>query len=76
VDAAAPAVVAVVGSPRRHGNTVALVAAVLDELEARGAACKTITLSSLNVGPCLAHDSRAELAAVLGFTSAGSPAAR
>ena len=50
-----PSVVAVVGSPRR-GNTATLVAAALAELESRGAACATIVLSDLTIGPCLAHD--------------------
>ncbi len=50
-----PSVVAVVGSPRR-GNTATLVAAALAELESRGAACETIVLSDLTIGPCLAHD--------------------
>jgi multimeric flavodoxin WrbA len=63
VDAARPSVVAVVGSPRPRGNTAALVAATLEELEARGAACETIVLSRLTISPCLAHDACAELAA-------------
>ena len=59
---AAPSVVAVVGSPRPRGNTAALVAVTLSELEARGAACETIVLSRLAVAPCLAHDTCGELA--------------
>lgn len=62
MDATGPTVVAVVGSPRRHGNTAALVSAVLGELEARGAVCETIMLSGLSVGPCLAHETCAGLA--------------
>jgi multimeric flavodoxin WrbA len=63
MDAARPSVVAVVGSPRRSGNTAALVAAVLEDLEARGAARETIELSRLSIAPCLAHDTCGELAA-------------
>jgi multimeric flavodoxin WrbA len=57
-------VVAVVGSPRR-GNTATLVAAAVAELEARGAACETISLSDLTVAPCLAHDGCGDLRACL-----------
>ena len=63
VDAASPSVVAVVGSPRRGGNTSVLVEAALAELEARGAVCETIVLSRLIVAPCLAHDGCGDLAA-------------
>jgi multimeric flavodoxin WrbA len=63
VDVSRPSVVAIVGSPRRNGNTAALVAAVLEALEARGAACETIELSRLSIAPCLAHDTCGELAA-------------
>jgi multimeric flavodoxin WrbA len=62
MDAATPSVVAVVGSPRRRGNTSALVATVLEELEACGAACETIVLSGLSIAPCLAHDTCGDLA--------------
>jgi multimeric flavodoxin WrbA len=65
MDAARPSVVAVVGSPRRGGNTAALVAAVLAELEERGADCQTVVLSGVDIAPCLAHDSCAEFAACL-----------
>jgi multimeric flavodoxin WrbA len=58
-----PLVVAVVGSPRGHGNTTALVAIALEELEARGAYCETFVLSRLNIAPCLAHDACGEFAA-------------
>lgn len=61
MDALRPSVVAVVGSPRRNGNTAALVAAALAELEAAGAACETIALGSVAIAPCLAHDTCAEL---------------
>jgi multimeric flavodoxin WrbA len=63
VDAARPSVVAVVGSPRRNGNTATLVAAALEDLEHRGAACETIDLGRLSLAPCLAHDTCGELAA-------------
>lgn len=52
----APGVVAVVGSPRRHGNTVALVDAALDELERLGVRCRRILLAQERIAPCLAHD--------------------
>ena len=60
---AGPSVVAVVGSPRRGGNTAALVAAALEELEARGAVCETFVLSLLGIAPCLAHDDCGDLVA-------------
>ena len=63
MDATAPSVVAVVGSPRRCGNTAALVGTVLGELEARGAACETFVLSELSIAPCQAHDACGDLAA-------------
>jgi multimeric flavodoxin WrbA len=70
-DSAHPSVVAVVGSPRRRGNTAALVAAVVGELEARGAACETLELSRLSIAPCLAHDGCEEFAACLLGDDAG-----
>ena len=51
-----PEVVAVVGSPRRHGNTVALVDAALDELERLGVRSRRIILAQKRIAPCLAHD--------------------
>ncbi len=63
MEATTPSVVAVVGSPRRRGNTSALVATVLEELEACGATCETIVLSGLGIAPCLAHDACGDLAA-------------
>jgi multimeric flavodoxin WrbA len=61
VDAATqPSVVAVLGSPRRGGNTAALVAAALDELAARGAVCDTIALTERRITPCLGHDDCAD----------------
>ncbi len=52
----APGVVAVVGSPRRHGNTVALVDAALGELERLGVRCRRILLTQKRIAPCLAHE--------------------
>jgi multimeric flavodoxin WrbA len=63
VDPTRPNVVAVVGSPRRDGNTAALVAAALGELEAAGASCDTISLRDVTIAPCLAHDGCADYAA-------------
>lgn len=40
-----------------------MVGAALEELEARGAACETIELGRLDIGPCLGHDTCGELAA-------------
>lgn len=64
--------VAIVGSPRRRGNTAALVGAALTELEARGAACETISLSSAAIAPCLAHDDCGERDACVLRDDAGS----
>jgi multimeric flavodoxin WrbA len=63
VDQMSRTVVAVVGSPRGRSNTAALVAAALEELEAAGAACETISLRDLTIAPCLAHDACADYAA-------------
>ena len=63
VDSGRPSVVAVVGSPRRRGNTAALVEISLAELAAAGARCETIELSGLNIAPCLAHATCGDLAA-------------
>ena len=60
---ARPTVVAVVGSPRGRSNTAALVAAALEELEAAGAVCETISLRDVTIAPCLAHDACADYAA-------------
>ncbi|MFA4965978.1 MAG: flavodoxin family protein [Thermoleophilia bacterium] len=57
-----PHVVAVIGSPRRHGNTVALVDAALEELELCGCRCTKIMLAELQVGACEAHEDCGELA--------------
>ena len=58
-----PAVVALVGSPRRRGNTVALVDAALDELVRLGARCHKVLLAGKRIAPCLAHDDCAEVGA-------------
>jgi multimeric flavodoxin WrbA len=55
-----PSVVAVVGSPRGDGNSVALVDAALGELTARGACCSRILLGEQRIAPCLGHDSCAD----------------
>ncbi len=55
-----PRVVAVVGSPRRDGNTAALVAAALERLTALGCRCETIDVCGLRIAPCDAHDDCAE----------------
>ncbi len=49
-------VVAVIGSPRRGGNTELLVEAAVAELEARGVSCEVVRLAELSVAPCLGHD--------------------
>lgn len=51
-----PAVVAVVGSPRAHGNTSLLVDAALDELAARGARVRKLLLGEYAIGPCQGHE--------------------
>jgi len=58
-----PQVVAVIGSPRRHGNTVALVETVLEELERCGCRCTRITLAALRIDPCDGHENCGERAA-------------
>jgi multimeric flavodoxin WrbA len=55
-------VVAVIGSPRRNGNTVALVDAALEELERCGCRCSTIMLADLRIDPCDGHENCGELA--------------
>ena len=56
-----PGVVAVVGSPRRNGNTVALVDAALEELEARGCHCTKVLLDELRIESCDGHANCGEL---------------
>jgi multimeric flavodoxin WrbA len=57
-----PHVAAVVGSPRRHGNTVTLVDAALEELERCGCRCTRIMLAELHIDACAAHENCGELA--------------
>ena len=57
-----PRVVAVIGSPRRHGNTVALVDAALEELERSGCDCTRLTLSALRIHACDGHEDCGERA--------------
>jgi multimeric flavodoxin WrbA len=58
-----PEVVAVVGSPRRHGNTVTLVDAALEELERSGCRCTRIMLDELHIEACDGHANCGELEA-------------
>jgi multimeric flavodoxin WrbA len=51
-----PKVVAVIGSPRRHGNTATLVDAALEELQASGCDCTRIVLSEVRINACDAHE--------------------
>ena len=55
-----PKVVAVIGSPRRRGNTVALVDAALGELERSGCDCTRIVLSALRINACDGHENCGE----------------
>jgi multimeric flavodoxin WrbA len=57
-----PQVVAVIGSPRPNGNTVALVDAALEELERCGCRCSRIMLADLRIDPCDGHENCGELA--------------
>ena len=50
-----PHVVAVVGSPRRYGNTATLVDVALGELESAGCRCTRILLGELRIHPCEGH---------------------
>ena len=50
-----PAVVAVIGSPRRKGNTAALVDSALEELERSGCSCSRIVLSDKRINACDGH---------------------
>lgn len=58
-----PEIVAVVGSPRRHGNTVTLVDAALRELEDSGCRCTRVMLDELHIEACDGHANCGELAA-------------
>jgi multimeric flavodoxin WrbA len=55
-----PSVVALVGSPRRQGNTVHAVQLVVDELERRGVSCETVMLCDVTMNLCEADSRRAE----------------
>ena len=59
---ARPKVVAVIGSPRRHGNTAALVDAALEELERSGCECTRIMLADKRIEFCSGHVFCGELA--------------
>jgi multimeric flavodoxin WrbA len=50
-----PKVVAVIGSPRRRGNTATLVEAALGELERSGCACTRIVLADKRIEFCSGH---------------------
>jgi multimeric flavodoxin WrbA len=58
-----PTVAAVIGSPHRGGNTVALADAALAELESLGCACTRIFLADMRIAPCEGHEDCAQLAA-------------
>ena len=47
--ASRPSVVALVGSPRRQGNTVYAVGVVAEELERRGVSCRTVMLCDVTM---------------------------
>lgn len=49
-------IVAIVGSPRRSGNTNYLVDCVLEEAKRLGASTEKIIISDCRLGPCLVHD--------------------
>jgi multimeric flavodoxin WrbA len=53
--ATTPEVVAVVGSPRRTGNTAYAVKLATDELERRGIRTRTIALCDYRLDPCGGH---------------------
>ncbi len=61
-EARAPRVVAVVGSPRPHGNTAAVAAAVTEELERLGVPCETIVLADHRLPGCEGHEDCADYA--------------
>jgi multimeric flavodoxin WrbA len=50
-----PKVVAVIGSPRRRGNTATLVEAALEELERGGCECTRIVLAERHIEFCNGH---------------------
>ena len=53
-------VLAVMGSPRKGGNTDALIDAVLEGAAAAGAATEKVILSDLRIGPCRGCNACAE----------------
>jgi multimeric flavodoxin WrbA len=57
-----PKVVAVIGSPRRRGNTAMLVEAALEELENSGCECTRIVLADKRIEFCSGHVFCGELA--------------
>jgi len=50
--------VALVGSPRREGNTAVAVAVATQELERRGVSCETVMLCDLHIDLCADDASR------------------
>ena len=67
-----PLVVAVVGSPRPHGNTSLLVDVALEELSRRGIRVEKVVLGERQLAGCLGHDDCAERRACpLGDDAAG-----
>lgn len=55
-------ILAIVGSPRRNGNTSFLVDQALAEMEKLGVETEKIVISQHKVNPCLGHDNCASLA--------------
>jgi multimeric flavodoxin WrbA len=51
-----PSVVAIIGSPRAHGNAAAAVATATAELERRGIRCETLPLCQYLIEPCRGHE--------------------
>ncbi len=56
-----PLAVAVVGSPRAHGNTILLVDEVLGELGRHGFRCEKHLLGERRIAACLGHEDCADL---------------
>jgi len=50
-----PKIVAVIGSPRRRGNTATLVDAALEELERSGSECTRVVLADKHIEFCSGH---------------------
>ncbi len=61
-----PSVIALVGSPRRHGNTVFAVGVAVEALEQRGILCETVLLSDVpfSLAEGTTHPGEQEVAAV------------